>query len=379
MTTPDCPKRRSRHPAIAGLDRSRHTAIVRIVRSKESQSPVLKDQPAGGRRAGLQDIARELGVSVSLVSKVLNNRLGTSGASREMVNAITSKAAELQYRKNAAAHSLAGGKQNAIGVFIHQHGVDGSNISEAIVRGIAEAAIRHSQRLVLQYYQSAPQLSDLLPLAHGGTVDGLILAGVPHAKLATALQEALREQLPVVTIYAEPVHADFPNIGIRPDDLLRAAVDHLVERGCRKIVHVSRDVLRESGFVSAIRARGLSLDANAICKVPDFSIASGVRAARFWLQERTPFDGIVCQSDQHACGVMNELSKAGVGVPGQAKVVGIDNSPYCDLLPVPLSSVSQQDIERARLAVDLLMKRVGGEHADSVFVAPVLHPRESSR
>ena len=77
---------------------------------------------------GLRRIAEELNVSVSLVSKVLSGRLGTSGAHADKIRAIHAKARELDYRKNHLAEALRTGRQNVLAVCVHRHGVEGSGI-----------------------------------------------------------------------------------------------------------------------------------------------------------------------------------------------------------------------------------------------------------
>ena len=69
--------------------------------------------------ATLQEVAKELNISVSLVSKVLNDRMGTTGCSRQIKQAIIAKARELGFQRNLLAAALRAGKRAAIGVFIH--------------------------------------------------------------------------------------------------------------------------------------------------------------------------------------------------------------------------------------------------------------------
>lgn len=346
-----------------------------------SASKSRRPGPPPGRRCGMQDIARDLGISVSLVSRVLNNRLGTAGASPAMIKAIHKKALELSYRKNATATSLASGRQNAIGVFIHRHGVAGSNISSAMVEGIAAAAVRLHQRLVLQYYTTLPELSDLLPLAHGNAVDGLILGGVPHQHLARQWR-LVREDLPVVTIHADPIHPDVPNIGINQEEVIRLATAHLIERGCQRIALVSNGSEkwpRAVGYRKALSEHGIAYDPDLVGAVDSYNADAGERAAAQWLERGVKFDGVVGQSDQHVAGVVKVLLRVGVAMPDQVKLIGVDNSPFCDFFVVPLSSVSQEEFRRGELAVQALMDLIDGKPAPSMTVSPVIYPRLSSQ
>ena len=78
--------------------------------------------------ASLKDIASELNVSVSLVSKVLNNRMGNTGVTEELAESIRTKAEELNYQRNASALSLRKGRPATIGVFFHNDGESGSSL-----------------------------------------------------------------------------------------------------------------------------------------------------------------------------------------------------------------------------------------------------------
>jgi DNA-binding LacI/PurR family transcriptional regulator len=91
------------------------------------------------------------------------------------------------------------------------------------------------------------------------------------------------------------------------------------------------------------------------------------------------FDGVVAQSDQQAMAVFNSLARLGINVPGQVRIIGVDNAPFCELNLVPLSSVSQQDLLRGQKAVQLLLGRIKGRAVENISIPPVLWPRESSR
>src|SRR5690606_31522393 len=107
---------------------------------------MAKQQPARRQVVGLRDIAEELNVSVSLVSKVLSGRLGTSGANIKKIRAIRAKARELGYQKNLLAEALRTGRQNVLALFLHRHGEPGSGIVDETINGVAEEAARSQQR-----------------------------------------------------------------------------------------------------------------------------------------------------------------------------------------------------------------------------------------
>lgn len=343
----------------------------------------LTRQARAVQRTTLNDIARELGVSVSMVSKVLNRRFkGRSSASRAKAQAIFDKARELNYIRNTTAASLVKGRQDAMGIFVHEHGVGGSEITSRTVRSISTEAGRLHQRLMLHYYATPDELLQLLPMAHHANVDGLVMVGVPLDRSSDALLELAGRGLPVTTVYDHELHPDFPNIGIDQTRVAALATRHLVERGCRRIGFVGTQgglmPRRVQGYCDVLREAGLEADSRLLYPHGDFTAASGEAAVNAWRAEGISFDGIVGQSDQHAAGAINALLRAGVAVPEQVKVIGIDDSPFCDFYIVPISSVSQQMAHRGQLAVQALYRLTHQEPAPGATIEPTLATRAST-
>lgn len=346
-----------------------------------SSSPVAEPGHATAQRTTLQDIARALDVSPSLVSKVLNRRLrGRSSASKQKVQAIFDKARELDYQKNAMATALVKGRQDAMAVYVHEHGVEGSEITSRTIKGVAAATARLGQRLMLHYYSTPEEFARLIPMAHRSNVDGLILVGIAISRSADALDQLLRRQLPVVTVYDRQVHPGFPNVGLDQSRLSAAAVRHLIDRGCRRIglIDVPSGGERRAGYLRTLAEAGLEHDPRLIAHVTGFSASVGEQAVHAWRSQQVEFDAVVGLSDQHAAGAINALLRLGRRVPEDVKVIGIDNSPFCDFYIVPISSVSQETTERGELAAVTLHHLIRNEPAPSVVINPRLHIREST-
>lgn len=343
---------------------------------------------------GLRHIAEELNISVSLVSKVLSGRLGTSGANVDRIRAIHEKARQLDYRKNLLAEALRTGRQNAFAVFIHRHGAPGSPIVDEMVDGIASAASGHQQRLLMHYYRNAGEFRQFAPLVHRNSVDGIIVAGLSHTDLVADLKEIHGRGVPVLTIHDEQVDPQFTNVGIDQSEITRRATLHLIDQGCKSIAHFrvhdrnAKDLgLREAlvlpedryqGYVKALTERGIELRPELIIDVANFYHEDGVLAVRRLVESGVHFDGIVAQCDQHAVAALNYLIEIGRKVPRDVKVIGVDNAPFCQFAIVPLSSVSQQFAQRGTRAVELMTRKLSGEEVPSVQVDPVLCVRASS-
>lgn len=328
--------------------------------------------------ASLKDIASELDVSPSLVSKVLNDRLGNTGARPATIQAIQDKARQLGYRKNLSAVALRAGRQHAIGVFVHRHGRSGAGLIESLLEGISDQARAENHRLLLHFFQSADEFRSLRNDIHSGTMDGLILAGVAHTDLKEDITRFKQMGIAVVTIHNQNVAGAVPNIGMSQVEVGRAATAHLIERGCRRIAHLKQEAGRYEGYRQALHDAGIPFDPALIfAEKGNFAGELGAKAVESWLANRVAFDGLFAPCDEQAVEALNALMRARISVPDQVRVVGVDDAPYCRFSAVPLTSVSQRFRERGREAVRLLLSDTDVA-ATSVDFAPTLRPRLSS-
>lgn len=335
--------------------------------------------PAPSKPSGLRRIAEELGVSVSLASKVLSGRMGTSGATPEMAKAIRQKAEELHYRKNLAAEALCTGRQNVIAVCLHHHGVEGSTIVDEMVNGIATEAANHRQRLLIHYYSNAKEFRDFSPEVDNSSFDGLIVGGLSHEELAVDLLAMQSRSVPIVTILDDPLAGRLTNVGMDQREVTRMSTLHLIDQGCKAIAHIATAQKRYEGFRLALQERGLPFRKDLVVEVRDFGYGAGEKAMEVLVKQGKPFDGLVAQSDAQAAAVLNRLILMGRRVPQDTRVIGVDNAPVCQYSMVPLSSVSQEYVARGGQAVRLLVRQIQGEATSSSEVMPVLYARASTK
>ncbi len=351
-----------------------------------TKSPTRKSKSGERRVVGLRHIAEDLNVSISLVSKVLSGRLGNSGANKDLIEAIHKRAGELDYRKNHLAAALRTGRQNVIGVLVRRHGSVGSTIVDDMVGGIAAAAMRNGQRLMLQFYESTEQFGDLSRGLRKNVVDGVIMGGLPYPELMPHLVKIHASGVPVVTIHDRQMNSEFTNIGLDQVDVIRAATLHLIDDcHCRRLAHLwirgeatDLSAVRYQGFLAALKERNLPLIPELVVEVPGFGYDSGLNAGKFLIERGVPFDGIVGQSDEHAVGALNALFLAGKKVPQDVKITGVDNAPICTCSIVPVTSVSQEFRTRGEMAISLLLKALTGTASPSVNFKPVVHIRGST-
>lgn len=327
----------------------------------------------------LKDIARELDISVSLVSKVLSGRLGTSGVRAEVKEKITQRAREMGYVRNQTAVALQSGQRGAIGVLIHPWGERGTEISDRFVRGVSDALGANTYRLWLTFFEQDSDFFRRMKIEDlPRQIDALIVAGVPHPSLLPHLVNLDKSGLPVVMAEEDAKPSRLINIAIDTNCQGRLPTEHLIARGCRKVAHIAVMKSRQQGYVDALRAAGIRVERRHIISVPDYKMESGRLAVRELLRLKTPFDGIVAQSDYQAWGAIIELQARGIRIPDEVRVVGVDDSPICTLSPLAISSVTDEARQVGMEAAEAALKRLRREPATSKRLQPHMVVRASS-
>ena len=303
-------------------------------------------------RPTIHDVASRAGVSKSLVSLAMRGSPKVSEASRE---AILAAAAELGYRPNAAARSLADRRSRTIGVLI----LDLHNPVFAEILDGAQAEIRrhdYSTMLVSGGADPVREQADIEKLLEF-QVEGLIL--VSHRLAASALRDVAAE-VPTVVVTRRDITG--PRIDtVSNDDVAGAglAVDHLVSLGHTRIVcmtggdnPVSRD--RERGYREAMTRNGLADQVQVVAG--GLTDAEGYAAA-VQAMASSP-TALFAANDLAAVGAVAALQEAGRRVPEDVSVVGYDGIAVGALRSVGLTSVAQPLAHMGELAARRLFERI---------------------
>lgn len=332
----------------------------------------------------MKRIAGELGVSITTVSKVLNNREDIGDATRARVLA---KVAELGYQPNAVARSLTLRRTHTLGVVIpdlmHSFFVE-------IVAGLESVASARGYGILLCSSSEDPAKErQELDMLRQRQVDGVVLGSANAAGNTDLLQRLTSLGVGLVMIDRDD-HPDVRCDRVVTDDeeVGRLATAHLVAQGRRTIGHITGTSVvhakrRADGYRKALKAAGIKASVEWMVR-GGFKEADGYRGMNKLLSLKPRIDGVFAANDPSAIGAMKAIWDAGLRVPEDIAVVGAGDIALGDLLRVPLTTISWSREEQGKAAAELLLDRVEAGPADHpvqprrVVIPPQLVMRRSS-
>ncbi len=324
----------------------------------------------------IKDIARRADVSISTVSRVLNQK---NMVTEEKRHAVLAAIEELDYQPNPLARGLAGGTSRTIGVVTQDIS---SPFYDAILRGIRQG-LNHTDYLPLfadGYWQVHKEKQAIQTLLNR-QVDGLIVLGgvIPEDYLVH-----LSHQIPLVV-----VGRNLPalvNQVVYLDNFTGAykATQYLLELGHRRIVHITgilshQDAIeRRDGYRQAMSDAGLSPDPDLIIE-GDFMESTGMMAVEMLFTRGRPFSAIFAANDQMAIGARLALYRRGIRVPDDVSLIGFDDQLNAAYITPPLTTVRQPSIEIGEAAAEAILHLMRGNSPDGSVVFPAeLIIREST-
>jgi LacI family transcriptional regulator len=309
----------------------------------------------------MRDIARDLGLSVVTVSKVLRNHGDISKATRERV---LQRVKEMRYQPNRAARSLVTGRSFTIGLIVPdlEHPFFGE-VAKAIARRIR--TLDYSLIIASSEEDPAIEHREVEGLI-ARQVDAIVLASVQTSADVVVFQRLAELRIPYVLVDRNFPELDANYVGVDDAAVGRAATEHLIACGCRRIAHlrgpdVSTGAGRLRGYQESLTHHGMEVPVEYVVELKggdDRSEEHGHEAMKRLLALQVPPDGVFCYNDEVAIGALRAILSAGLQVPENIAVIGVDNIRFADLLRVPLSSIDQNSYQigdrAARLALKLI-------------------------
>jgi LacI family transcriptional regulator len=331
----------------------------------------------------MKDIARDLGVSVITISKVLRNHPDVGDETRERVLA---RVKELDYRPNLAARSLVTGRTYLVGLVVpdllHPFFAE-------IAKSLSEALRESGYYLIVSSSDEDPDLEEQeINQLLARRLDTLIVASCRSTVELFFRIEKQKTPYVLIDRNLPGLSANF--VGVDDEAVGMLATRHLIEVGCRKIAHIrgpetSPGIRRVEGYKRALTQSGIKIIDDYIIREPKGDVETrqrGAEAMRQLLNLKPRPDGVFCFNDPMAMGAMNYALEQGVRIPEDIALIGCGNLHYDDALSVPLSSINQHSRrigqEAGRIALGILNSKVPSK-PESVILQPELVVRRSTR
>lgn len=331
------------------------------------------------RPVTLRMIAKESGVNVSTVSRVLNAKQSEvlQWASQETVDRIREVAQRLQYSRNIYASNLRTASSHLVGVIVPRLQ---DFVLATIYEGIEEAAIAHGySTFATNSLDQKQRRRDRTEMMIDRRVGGLIF-GDAHLE-DPFLDELKADEFPLVLVSRRnPAH-----VSVTCDDYAggRLVAAHLIETGRLDVGilagqrYASTAADRVRGVVDGFREAGIDVPDHRIVYGP-FDAAGGRMATEQILSAGTVPNAIFATNDFAAIGAIGVLRDHGIAIPDDVALVGFNDTSLAVELPIPLTTVRSPMHQMGYRSFELLMQKMAGEDPVSEQLEPALIVRASS-
>jgi len=319
----------------------------------------------------IKDIARELGISPSTVSRALKDHPDISAETKKAVNELADR---LNYQPNIVALSLRQKKTNTIGVIIPEIV---NTFFSTVISGIQDVAYEAGYNVILAQSNESYQreVTDMKALFNS-RVDGMLLSLSRETTNFDHIESIISKGVPIV-LYDR--FYNNPNMNkVIVDDYVGAkqAVLHLIDQGCKRIAHlegapnliISKDRLR--GYQDALSESNLEIRENYTIVCPNNSFEEGQRAAQKLLSLPHPPDAIFASNDPMAMGAILAIKEKGLSIPDDVAVVGFSNYFFAQITDPSLTSVDQPGFEMGQEAARLLIRQIEAKDKEQDDLAP---------
>jgi len=309
----------------------------------------------------LKMLSKELNISISTVSRALNNHPDISVETKKKVNQL---AQTMNYVPNIFAKGFRKNKSNIIGVIV-------PNITHyftvTIVRGILEEASAQGYRVIIsESNNDISKQKEMFNTMIQFGVDGILAS-------LTKMTKEIDHILPIVNtvplILFDKVSNKIPctQITINDEEAAFNAVEHLINVGKKRIAIIKEREFsyisekRYAGYLRALKEYNIEFDEKLVLSVDDISLQQGKRMANILLSLKERPDAIFAITDSAAIGVIKTLKKLNIQIPEEIAVVGFSNSINSTIIEPKLTTINQPGNIIGKNAIKYLIEEIKSE------------------
>lgn len=332
------------------------------------------------RHTSLKDLARELGVSISTVSRALKNH---PDISPEQTRKIQDLAKERNYTPNPLAMGLLRQQTRMIGVIVPDIV---THFYSSIISGIEAVAKEHGYYIVItssneSYKKEVESVENLLK----SRVEGLIVCISQETDVFDHFEKLREQEIPLVFFDRVPEMLKVPSVTADGTEAARMVIRHFFENGCRRIAYISGpahlniSIRRKEGYLQGLRECGLTFQPEMLVTC-NLSTEEAKMATRRLLELDPLPDAIFGINDTIAFAAMKEIKNQGVQIPRDIALVGFTDEFHSTVVDPALTSVTHPTYQMGREAARLFFQAInqGNSFDEQVVVHTELVIRESS-
>jgi len=334
------------------------------------------------REITMYDLARKLNLSIATVSRALQN---DPVVSKKTKNKILELAAELGYRSNHFARNLRQKQTNTIGIMVHELN---SNFITSVLAGVEKITTDAGYDLIIAHSSESfeKEKANAKNLFHK-RVDGLIASLAFDTTGLEHFQPFIDKGVPVM--FFDRVEQDNNNTVVIIDNWKCGyeATQHLIDQGCKRIVHVTSSLKRNvyqqryNGYLDALHDNGIPFDKKLLI-INDLSEKSGVKSAKEILRMKPLPDGAFITNDFVAAVCMRTLKEHGINIPADIAIVGFNNDAIGKLIEPTLTTINYPGKDMGEIAARNLINHLKGisnmHQTNTIIVHTELIIRKSS-
>ena len=310
----------------------------------------------------LKKIAQELGISISTVSRALNNHSDISSKTKKKVKNYAEK---FNYVPNLFARGFRAHKTNIIGVIV-------PNISHyftsTLLKGILEEAEVHGYKVIIsESINNVKKQADMLQTMNQFGVDGILLSLARKTQEVDTILNML-EHIPLVLFDKVSTKVPCTQVVIDDEDAAFRAVEHLIHTGKKRIAIIKEtessftSEKRYLGYLRALRRYNLEIDDSIILSAEDISMHQGKRLANILLSLQNKPDAVFAITDGAAIGIIKTLKKNNIKIPEEIAVVGFSNSSNSIIIEPKLTTIDQPGNKIGSVATKYLIDEINNDN-----------------
>ena len=330
----------------------------------------------------MADLARELGVSMTTISRALSDHHSIGAATKQRVLKLAKK---LNYQPNHVAAALRRGQSRLLGVVVPY--IEGK-FFPSVIQGIEQAASKAGFNVIVCQSHEDVQLErrNIETLLHA-QVAGVLVSLARNTQDFNHFAKVRSRGVPLVFFDRIPTNEAVNAVVLNDRDGAFEATSHLLAQGCRRVAHLAGPQhlniyqQRRQGYLDALAAHGIAPDDDLVI-YSDMTVDDGTRAMSQLLALPQPVDGVFGAGDSAILGALQALKALGMKVPAQVALAGFSNEGFTALTEPTLTSVDQRCEQMGAAAVQLFLELAQAPKNSftqrQIMLQPELFVRESS-